>query len=552
MELRWEEVKRGPPPVARDCHSCVKWKGGIVVYGGHTFEQVDSGAQLGDVWEFKEAMGWHKVGDGEVEREGHTAVVMGKDMVVFGGMSSAGEPYCRTAAMDLETGLWEVDTEEPSIPPRFYHTASQHNGKMYIFGGCDNDMEFGDIWAYDSATHSWTQPVTTGSPPTPRYCHTSCVLGDDLYVFGGCQDNTNYNDIYRLNLRTMEWTELITTPQTQPPMPRYGMAMTTDPLNNLIYIFGGQDDHMKYNDLYVCKPNVAEETVSWAIVPVSMPPENRTGHSLKLGENGCLYLYGGNSDEGKDLSVEVLKLMLPMDISSKADIWMRDLTNVEDESCSMDEEDEESDEGTEDKPWLEEDAMAGERDFASFKAKLQDINPSQSQRNATPTNPNESLTTTCTSIGTSTDWPSDMSHFRGKQPTPTPTPAPNPIRPLSKPNSTVSIETAASSSVGAVHSAIADLESSFKRRTIMMNNRIQENADMWKLETTSIKNRLTEVQSSCDDGMSSLNRRMDRLEETVDRAVHVLQDQMRGLMQQVERLHDTLSTCGSIGSPGLR
>ena len=123
VQIKLEDYGANPPkvPVARWLHTAVAVKEEMVVFGGAT----NTLQLLNDVWTFKPnangapapappppprdgressrvrpadaALGdWKEVkvtGDAPEPREGHTAVVAGDNMVVFGGMGYGYTPY---------------------------------------------------------------------------------------------------------------------------------------------------------------------------------------------------------------------------------------------------------------------------------------------------------------------------------------------------------------------------------------------------------------------------------------------------------------------------
>lgn len=119
-----------------------------------------------------------------------------------------------------------------------------------------------DTHILDTRTFTWSQPSTTGSPPTPRDKHTSIRLGNKVYIFGGFgpepeasseaageettkglddldeeadewetdeeegpggrpggMDFTWYNDLHVFDVSTGEWSEVETTGH----VPRYAI-----------------------------------------------------------------------------------------------------------------------------------------------------------------------------------------------------------------------------------------------------------------------------------------------------------------------------------------
>lgn len=85
--LRWEVIHaRGDIPQSRDDHSAVIYEGSMVIFGGLT----PDGDRSNDVYRyyFKDNK-WEKVSalglDAPQPRAGHSAMVFGDSMVIFGG-----------------------------------------------------------------------------------------------------------------------------------------------------------------------------------------------------------------------------------------------------------------------------------------------------------------------------------------------------------------------------------------------------------------------------------------------------------------------------------
>lgn len=60
----------------------------------------------------------------------------------------------------------------------------------------------------DIDNNKWTQPHSTGIPPSPRYGHGAVMAGQRIIYFGGKGVKNNvYKDMYALDPQTMEWFE---------------------------------------------------------------------------------------------------------------------------------------------------------------------------------------------------------------------------------------------------------------------------------------------------------------------------------------------------------
>lgn len=85
--LKWEIVNaRGEIPSSREDHSAVIYEGSMVIFGGFTI----NGERSNEIYRyyFKDNK-WEKVSvlglDAPVPRAGHSAIVFGDSMVIFGG-----------------------------------------------------------------------------------------------------------------------------------------------------------------------------------------------------------------------------------------------------------------------------------------------------------------------------------------------------------------------------------------------------------------------------------------------------------------------------------
>ena len=140
------------------------------------------------------------VGEAPLPRAGHSAVMHGSTVVLFGGSRGYGTPAFGDLHM-LDVGNvepWEeggsgeamVFWYRPSAtgtPPsaRAGHTAVVVGHNMLIVGGADAKRSFEDLHVLDCNTHTWSCPPSTGPPPCPRAGHSAVALGDTVVLFGG-------------------------------------------------------------------------------------------------------------------------------------------------------------------------------------------------------------------------------------------------------------------------------------------------------------------------------------------------------------------------------
>ena len=109
-------------------------------------------------------------GEVPAARYGHTAVLVGSRMFVWGGKSEStllGDMYF----LDLEKWAWvPVSSTTSGPPPRMNHASLLVGRKIVMHGGWDGaERCFNDLWVFDTEAFTWTCPVTAGLPPSPRY-----------------------------------------------------------------------------------------------------------------------------------------------------------------------------------------------------------------------------------------------------------------------------------------------------------------------------------------------------------------------------------------------
>lgn len=118
------------------------------------------------------------------------------------------------------------------------------------------------------------------------YCRTS---SGDIYALGGVNGGTYYRDFWKYTSSTDSWSSLLQHPQGV----RGGSAMAHDPVNNMIYVFGGSTGtpalSTKRNDMY--RYSIDTGTWSSAIVGTGTLPASRV-HSTMQYYNSKLYLFG--------------------------------------------------------------------------------------------------------------------------------------------------------------------------------------------------------------------------------------------------------------------
>jgi len=177
--------------------------------------------------------------------------------------------------------------------PRSHHTASEFNGKIYIFGGKDNQGQLSDneLQVLNTAgLKAWNVPKTTGVVPAQRHSHTATLVDKRIFVFGG-YGQRYYNDLIILNCATLVWSK----PRVNGagPSPRSSHSAVTDGKDK-IYVFGGSYLKSASNDLHIF--DVA--SLTWIVGnPTGEIPTPRHSHAAALIDKE-MFVIGGSDGKG--------------------------------------------------------------------------------------------------------------------------------------------------------------------------------------------------------------------------------------------------------------
>lgn len=122
--------------------------------------------------------------------------------------------------------------------PRDSHGALIVGNQMIVFGGTNGSKKVNDLHILDLGTKEWVQPECKGNPPSPRESHTATLVGDDkLVIFGGSgEGESNYlNDLHILDLKSMVWMNIEVKGDI--PVPRDSHSATA--VGHKLFVYGG-------------------------------------------------------------------------------------------------------------------------------------------------------------------------------------------------------------------------------------------------------------------------------------------------------------------------
>ncbi|OQR84778.1 hypothetical protein ACHHYP_12827 [Achlya hypogyna] len=239
----------GFPPSPRGGHTMLLAGQQLVLFGGHYFGGESGFVYLNEVWVLDlETSAWCQVkceGKPPAPRYNHTATLVGAKMFVFGGKGDKGKAYRDMHYLDLETWHWFVvnwTTDSPT--ERFGHADLAVGTKLVYFGGWDGQNKtYKDLWVFDTETFAWIQPKVAGTPPTARYGHTMGLLDDGRIVLYGGQSVKMLPQVGVEYFNDVYMLDTETMAWTRPritgdqPVPTFGHRMIID--GRTVYVVGG-------------------------------------------------------------------------------------------------------------------------------------------------------------------------------------------------------------------------------------------------------------------------------------------------------------------------
>ncbi|TWW71968.1 Kelch domain-containing protein 1 [Takifugu flavidus] len=267
------------------------------------------------------------------ERSGHTAVVEGSLLYVWGGYMSVADDEVFLPNNEI----WVYDLEGDVPPSMSGACGCSLDGHMYIFGGCDDNGQTNMIycvnltdgkytwrrigqglgsapsprdklscWVYkrslvyfggyghklltdvDSRNRSFiVDEASWGRAPAPRAAHASATLGHRGYICGGRVMETRTSDVHCLDLDAWTWTEMYIVLNTQ------SWHTLTAVSDTSLFLFGGLSVD--------CKPMsdgwlLDVETKLWREVEHPFNNKPRLWHTACQGNDADVIVFGGSCD----------------------------------------------------------------------------------------------------------------------------------------------------------------------------------------------------------------------------------------------------------------
>ena len=306
----WTATSTTNAPVGRILHSAV-WTGSeMIVWGG------GGGTGQGDYFNTggrynpsNDSWTPTSTSNAPTEREGHTAVWTGSEMIVWGGDAydthpDTGERH-RTpdspptptptpsptptpipshgtgGKYNPSTDSWTATSTINSPSARNAHTAVWTGTEMIVWGGFDSIVYLKTGARYNPATDTWTATTTTNAPET-RSGHTAVWTGSEMIVWGGSDAFNFFNTGGRYDPGANSWTA---TSTSNAPSTRY--AHTAVWTGSEMIVWGGTNDSTggKYNPT----------TDTWVATSTTNAPSGRDTHTA-LWTGNDMIVWGGFHD----------------------------------------------------------------------------------------------------------------------------------------------------------------------------------------------------------------------------------------------------------------
>lgn len=248
-------------PSARAFHVSVAIDCNMFIFGGRFGRK-----RLGDFWMLDtETWQWVELtgyGDLPPPRDFAAGASVGNGkLVIYGGWDGTkwlSDVYVLDT-MSLEWVLLPLPTG-PAPAPRCGHSATMVEKRMLIFGGRGGGGPImGDLWALkglfdeEQEPPAWTQLKLPGSGPAPRCGHSTTAGGSQLLVFGGhgtggwlTRYDIYHNDCVILDRATVQWKRLPVS--NEPPPARAYHTMTR--IGPRFLLMGGYDGKSTFGDMW--------------------------------------------------------------------------------------------------------------------------------------------------------------------------------------------------------------------------------------------------------------------------------------------------------------
>jgi N-acetylneuraminic acid mutarotase len=286
----WTNMSPLTQPVKRFSHSMVYDSSSdkVLLFGGYDGTDNISPFRIDDTWIYDLSTNtWTEKSPSTKPsaRDTHAMAYnsLSDRVILFGGYGDDSSLFGDTWVYDLFTNTWTNMSPLIQPSPRYSHSMVYHSlaDKIILFGGTsDSSSSFGDTWAYDLSTNTWTS-MNPSTSPTARFQHSMVYdsKSDKVILFGGRDEETYskvLDDTWVYDLISNNWIQLYPTTS---PNARSEHRMVYEPVSDKVVLFGGKMPlDAAFRDTWIC------DLVTTAEISIA-PPSAPQSLSITSGEN---------------------------------------------------------------------------------------------------------------------------------------------------------------------------------------------------------------------------------------------------------------------------
>ncbi|KAJ8976992.1 hypothetical protein NQ317_013993 [Molorchus minor] len=215
--------------------------------------------------------------------------------------------------------VWETPHIEEGPPMRYGHSTVIYGDKIFLYGGVlGNRGPTSELWAFDISAKTWENITVKAASCNNGYLmcgpiklagHSSTIVINNIsqkadrmvIIFGHSPDLGYLNTVQEYYFGTREW--YIINTKGYPVKGGYGHSASWDPLTGKIYVYGGiisEGESVQFisKNLYSYEPN---ERI-WMLLADA--PSARFLHTATFISEGLLFVFGGNTHNDSSHSTE--------------------------------------------------------------------------------------------------------------------------------------------------------------------------------------------------------------------------------------------------------
>eukprot|EP00002_Diphylleia_rotans_P022035 TRINITY_DN430_c0_g2_i1.p1 TRINITY_DN430_c0_g2~~TRINITY_DN430_c0_g2_i1.p1 ORF type:complete len:4080 (+),score=854.57 TRINITY_DN430_c0_g2_i1:199-12438(+) len=259
VTFSWKEYQvKGEPPSKRCCHTAtVLDTGKLVIFGGqickqrlYVFNDIFILDAENSTWIVPEVKGTLPP-----PRARHTATMFKHKLYVFGGYAQNTSPYDDLWVFDFDTSEWTKPNCTGNPPaPRFGHSAVLIGHQLFIIGGITNNyVVLRTVAVLDLHKLHWQSVEDNFQLPEPLAMSSAIVTPSGgfskIFLFGGqTQSTTKFsNDIFCFDTDIISWSKIEV--EGDMPLGRSQCGIVYDDTKTSLILFGGWGNQF-LNDIF--------------------------------------------------------------------------------------------------------------------------------------------------------------------------------------------------------------------------------------------------------------------------------------------------------------